>query len=104
MAAGTAPRSSPRSNAASPSGKPAISDAPGGRYERIAKFLCFLFAPTLGYALSRSVDGWSRHQPWAETMPWIRYGLGMTALVLGGIAGYWALTWFFKVLRPLFPR
>lgn len=102
------PRSWPRSSAASPSGRPAISEAAGvdggGRYAKVARFFSFLLAPTLGYACSRVVDGWSRHQAWAETMPWARYGLGMAALALGGFAGYWALRALFRVLGALFAR
>ncbi len=37
-------------------------------------------------------------------MPWLRYGLGMAALVAGGFAGYWALRGLFRLLAPLFPR
>jgi hypothetical protein len=50
------------------------------------------------------VDGWSRHQAWAEAVPWLRYGLGMAALALGGLAGYWALRGLFRLARPLFAR
>jgi hypothetical protein len=91
------PRSWPRSNAAWPSGRPAISDASSGRYATATRFLSFLLAPTIGYFCSRLVDGWSRHQPWAEAMPWARYGLGMAALALGGLAGYLALRGLFRI-------
>jgi len=37
-------------------------------------------------------------------MPWARYGLGMAALTLGGLAGYAALRGVFRLLAPLFAR
>ena len=37
-------------------------------------------------------------------MPWLRYGLGMAALVAGGFAGYWALRGLFRLRAPLVPR
>jgi hypothetical protein len=37
-------------------------------------------------------------------MPWLRYGLGMAALALGGLLGYWGLRALFRLAAPLFPR
>jgi hypothetical protein len=104
MAGATGPRSWPRSSAGSSSGRPDISEPDGGRFHRIARLVSFLLAPTLGYAVSRVVDGWSRHQPWAESAPWARWGLGMAALAAGGLAGYWALRALFRLAAPLFSR
>jgi hypothetical protein len=104
MAGATAPRSWPKWSVACRCGRPGISDERAERYRRIATLISFLCAPTIGYACSRAVDGWSRHQAWAEQMPWARYGLGMAALALGGFVGYIALRGLFRVLAPLFAR
>lgn len=37
-------------------------------------------------------------------MPWARYGLGMAALALGGLAGYLVLRGLLRALGPLFTR
>jgi len=37
-------------------------------------------------------------------MPWVRYGLGMAALAIGGLAGYWLLRALFRLAAPLFSR